>query len=150
MARRRFKNISINIAAEATPLSPHKTIHHQIRNDYLSSSYGSYEGYLLSKNRQSACLQGSYFSPQKTRFKIARQFHFPEPERQKQPCCKEHKQRTLNPGFVESFKKYSLFCENLRFRTFITHQFCHLWSQNGECAKVSCCESAGQFSLVKG
>jgi hypothetical protein len=127
MARRLFKNISINIAAEATPLSPRKTIHHQTRNDYLSSSYGSYEGYLLSKNRQSACLQGYYFSPQKTRFKIARQFHFPEPERQKQPCCKEHKQRTLNPPLARYlFSQKMIYIRN-RFK-----QNQYLWRQNGD------------------
>jgi len=26
----------------------------------------------------------------------------------------------------------------------------YLWCQNGKCAEVSCCESAGQSSLVKG
>jgi len=36
MARRWFKNISVNIAAEAAPLSPRKTMYHQTRKDYLN------------------------------------------------------------------------------------------------------------------
>ncbi len=46
-------------------------------------------------------------------------------------------------------KKYSFLGKYLRFGASITHQIWHLWSQNGECAKVSYCESVGQSSLVK-
>ncbi len=51
---------------------------------------------------------------------------------------------------VSTDSKISVFLQIIGFFRTRYRQNQHLRCQNGKCAKVSCCESAGQSSLVKG
>ncbi len=51
---------------------------------------------------------------------------------------------------IEIFEKYLYFRKKSTFLRTRYRQNQHLWRHFGVCAEISCCESAGQSSLVKG
>jgi len=55
--------------------------------------------------------------------------------------------RSLNPLLL---KIMAFFSQKVTYVRPKSGQNQDVWSQNGECAEVSYCESAGQSSLVKG